>query len=1058
MTNDEYDKVELPALNQLKALGWTYQHGLQFAPQNFAENGEREYFREVVLEKRLQAALRRINPWISEENLRKVMREITHPSFPTLMEANLNLWQMLVHYQSVEQDLGHGRRGQTVKIIDFDNIENNEFLCVNQFKIEGPNQSIIPDIILFVNGLPLAVIEAKSPYVTDPMAKGIDQLRRYANRRAPHENEGAEKLFWYNQMMVSMHRDQARVGTISSKYEHYLEWKDAYPLDEAAVAKLANTVGWAPRAHAVNDKQNDTLNGVDGLYVGTGCPPYLAHSAAGGAANLSVAEQSQPYEAVLGTPVVAKSQEILLAGLFDRANFLDIVRSFTLFETIDGRMVKKIARYQQFRAVHKTIARLKNGANKRDKGGVIWHTQGSGKSLTMVMLAMKMRRDPQLRDYKLVFITDRTQLDQQLTAQFERAQGETVYHANSVAHLKELLARDSSDLVTAMVQKFQENEYANFPVLNTSEKIIVLADEAHRTQYGSLGVAINAGLPNAPKIAFTGTPLITSEKTTHAFGSYIDTYTIEQAVADGATCQILYEGREAKTKVTGDSLDKLFDEYFADRSAEDKAAIKKKFGTEQAVLEAPQRIRWVCIDILKHYREKIQPDGFKAMIVTSSRRAAVIYKQTLDELEGPESAVIISGSHNDEAFYTPYTDPVQQKLQIDNFKKPISESPLAIIVVKDMLLTGFDAPICQVMYLDRKLREHTLLQAIARVNRTANGKDKGYIVDYFGLSDYLTEALEMFSKEDVAGALQDLREEIPKLKAAHTRVVRHFKGKELSDIDACVLVLKNEEVRQQFEIDFKKFAKQLNIVMPDVGANPFLHDMTLLGKINQGARNLYRDPQLDLTGVGAKVRSLIEEHIRATGVDPKIPPIDLLAVDYKKKLQEHKSDESKASEIESAIKHYIDINLEQDEEYFKSLSARLDEILRKKSEHWDELVQMLLDFRDNIESNRQQAAKDLGLSETEFAFHNILLAEVTRIQGDDALSEARHDEIIELTKELVKMLDEATNIVDFFNKQDEIKRVQRDIKRTLVASNFDEPEIINQVKDRFMDLARVKFR
>ncbi len=189
-------------------------------------------------------------------------------------------------------------------------------------------------------------------------------------------------------------------------------------------------------------------------------------------------------------------------------------------------------------------------------------------------------------------------------------------------------------------------------------------------------------MPNAPKIAFTGTPLITSEKTTREFGTYIDTYTIEEAVADGATCQILYEGREAKTKVTGDSLDKLFDEYFSDRTIEEQAAIKKKFGTEQAVLEAPQRIRWVCIDLLKHYKEKIQPDGFKAMIVTSSRRAAVIYKQFLDELEGPESAVIISGSHNDEAFFTPYTDSVQQKQQIENFKKPISDHPYPSLSLK----------------------------------------------------------------------------------------------------------------------------------------------------------------------------------------------------------------------------------------------------------------------------------------------------------------------------------------------------------------------------------------
>lgn len=1030
MTNDEYDKVELPALTQLQQLGWTYLHGAQLAPAFYAENGEREYLREVVLEKRLKAALLRINPWISEENLRKVMREITHPAAATLMEANLNLWQMLVHYQSVEQDLGHGRRGQTVKVIDFDDLANNEYLCVNQFKIEGVNEFVIPDILLFVNGLPLAVIEAKSPYVTNPMEKGIDQLRRYANRRASHEDEGAERLFNYNQLMVCTHRDQARVGTISSKVEHYLEWKDAYPLSEAEV--LAATA----------------LNAAVVLpTTGTALP-----------GDIGVAESAVPYAAILGTPAVANSQQTLLAGLFSHANFLDLIRNFTLYEPVDGRMVKKIARYQQFRAVHKTINRLKHGTSKKDKGGIIWHTQGSGKSLTMVMLAIKMRRDPALRDYKLVFITDRTQLDQQLTAQFERAQGETVYHANSVAHLKELLAKDSSDLITAMVQKFQEGELADFPLLNNSEKIIVLADEAHRTQYGSLGVAINAGLPNAPKIAFTGTPLITSEKTTHEFGSYIDTYTIEEAVADGATCQILYEGREAKTKVTGDSLDKLFDEYFADRSAEDKAAIKKKYGTEQAVLEAPQRIRWVCIDLLKHYREHIQPNGFKAMIVTSSRRAAVVYKQTIDELEGPQCAAIISGSHNDEALYTPHTDSVLQKQQIDNFKKPIAEHALSILVVKDMLLTGFDAPICQVMYLDRKLREHTLLQAIARVNRTANGKARGYIVDYFGLSDYLTEALDMFSKEDVAGALQDLKDEIPKLKATHTRVLRHFKGIALSNLDACVLALKDEEVRQQFEIDFKKFAKQMDIVMPDVGAKPFVHDLTLLGKINQGARNIYRDAQLDLAGVGEKVRALIEEHIRATGVDPKIPPIDLLSVDYKKKLQEHKSDESKASEIENAIKHYIDINLAEDEEYYKSLSAKLDEILRKKSERWDELVQMLLDFRDNIKSDRKKAAEELGLNDTEFAFHNILLAEVTRMQGDNALSEAQHDEIVKLTKILVTMLDEASNIVDFFKKQDEIKRLKRDIKRTVVESSFDSEALRTQVMDRFMELAKVKFK
>ena len=290
-----------------------------------------------------------------------------------------------------------------------------------------------------------------------------------------------------------------------------------------------------------------------------------------------------------------------------------------------------------------------------------------------------------------------------------------------------------------------------------------------------------------------------------------------------------------------------------------------------------------------------------------------------------------------------------QKQQIDQFKQPLAENALSIIVVKDMLLTDFDAPICQVMYLDRKLKEHALLKAIARVNRTASGKTRGFIVDYFGLSDYLTEALDMFSKEDVAGALQDLKDEIPKLKAMHTRVMAHFKGIDKNDLDACILALKDEDKRQRFEVDFKKFAQQMDIIMPDASATPFLADLKALGKINLGTRNLYRDAQLNLASVGEKVRALIEEHVRATGVDPKIPPIDLLAVDYKQKLQAHLSEESKASKIENAIKHHIDVNLAEDEEYYQSLSARLDAILVAKAERWDELVQLLLNFRDTIE-------------------------------------------------------------------------------------------------------------
>jgi len=992
--SDEFDYVEQPALTHLEALGWVHVAGADLSPD---KSDERTFYRDVVLEKRLSDAIKRLNPWINAENLRKVLRDLTHSQFPTLMEANQSIWEVLTQYISVEQDLGKGRKGQTVKIIDFDTPDNNEFICTNQFKIEGVNQNIIPDIILFVNGLPLAVMECKSPYVTNPMESGIDQLMRYANRRNPVDDEGVEKLFHYNQMMVSTHRDKARVGTITSRMEHFLEWKDPFPV----------TLG---------DMSKD-----------------------------------------------ATSQDILIAGLFDRANFLDIIQNFTVFEPTDGKTVKKIPRYQQFRAVHKTIDRIKTGKTKKDKSGIIWHTQGSGKSLTMVFLAIKLRRDAYLRDYKLVFITDRTQLDGQLTNTFRNTQNETVYNAGSVKQLKELLAKDASDLITAMVQKFQESaDDFEFGELNPSDKIIVLADEAHRTQYGTLGVAINAALPNAPKIAFTGTPLIKSSKTTSEFGTYIDTYTIEQAVKDGATVQILYEGREAAVKVTGDSLDSLFDEYFADKTDAEKALIKKKFGTTQAILEAPQRIRRVCIDILKHYRDFIQPNGFKAMIVTSSRNAAITYKEMMDELEAPETAVIISGDHNDAPRYHPYTNGEQHKDDQKKFKMPLGDgdgqSNLSFLIVKDMLLTGFDAPIAQVMYLDRKLTDHNLLQAIARVNRTNKNKFRGYIVDYYGLSDYLTEALEMFSADDVDGALKDLKDEIPKLKTMHTRVMQHFDGIDLSDMDACILALEDEVKRQIFQMDFRKFAKQMDIIMPDVSATPFLSDLKTLGKISIGAKNLYRDEQLNIAGAGEKVKALIEEHVYSTGVDPKIAPVDLLAVDFKDKLDAHKSDRSKASEIEHAIKHHIKVNLEEDPEYYKTLSDRLKDIIQKNQDKWDQLVQLLLDFRLNIQDEHKQGAEDVGLSETEYAFHNILMAEVTNATGEDAITEAVHQRIIHVVQQLVVVMEDATSIVGFFDKWDEQKRVKRLIKRALLDEDFGTKELVGAITDRFMDLAKVKFK
>jgi len=316
----------------------------------------------------------------------------------------------------------------------------------------------------------------------------------------------------------------------------------------------------------------------------------------------------------------------------------------------------------------------------------------------------------------------------------------------------------------------------------------------------------------------------------------------------------------------------------------------------------------------------------------------------------------------------------------------------------------------------------------------------------------------MFSSEDVAGALKDLKDEIPKLKATHTRVMKHFKGIDTADIDACVLVLKDETLRQQFEIDFRKFAKQMDIIMPDVAAQPYLNDLKLLGKINHGARNLYRDSQLNISGVGEKVRQLIDEHIYSTGVDPKIPPVDLLSGDFKEKLNDHKSGKAKASEIEHAIKHHITVNIDDDPEYYKSLSEKLKGILEKTHENWGKQFELLMEFRGSIETEHQQQATDLGLTERELAFYNILNAEIIRITENESLSEATHDEVIQVVKDLVDMLNDATAIVNFFDKHDEIKSVKRNIKRRILETSFDDAELRKVVMDRFMELAKVKFK
>ena len=690
---DERNHVEKPLLDQLSGLGWEIID-LTGERQTPAQT-HRENFTDVVMSRVLREQVKKINPWLEDDQVEDVCKQLTE-AFPgtSLVENNQHVLHLLLENTSVGENRRTGERSPTVRFLDFDRdpLNNNRFIAVCQFKVRilGTEHHIIPDIVLFVNGLPVVLIECKSPKVKDAIPEAIDQMLRYSEQRGA-KGEGNESLFCFNQFVVATCRQQAKFGTITTHSErHFYRWSDPYPR---------------------------TLNDLD---RGSGNP---------------------------------NDQQRLVAGMMDRGNLLDLIRTFTLFTTNDkGQTIKIVGRYQQFRAVKLAVRRLLDGRSPRERSGIVWHTQGSGKSLTMMFMVREMYRHATLSKWKVVFVTDRTQLEQQLN-ETSRGIGFTVKVADSIRSLKDLLASDTSDLVMAMIHKFREPDLKEvFPMLNSSPDILVMTDEAHRSQYKMLGANLDKALPNAAKIGYTGTPI---DKTEMVFGDYIDKYTMRQAIEDGVTLEIVYEGRTHNAEVPDqEGMDRQFEDVFSDYDLQERLEILG-FGSRAAYLEADSTIKAKAVDMVDHYLTHVFPNGYKAQVVTSSREAAVRYKRHIDaavaarqeELERANprgldieclkrlrSDVIVSGMHNDPLHLKEFTDRSRHERSIKSFKLNFDGEDegvagnTGILIVKDMLITGFDAPIEQVMYLDNVITGHNLLQAIARVNRVGgDSKDKGFV-------------------------------------------------------------------------------------------------------------------------------------------------------------------------------------------------------------------------------------------------------------------------------------------------------------------------------------------
>lgn len=1015
---DERNHVELPLLDQLKGLGWEV---LDLDKQQTSGQTHRSNLTEVLMLPVLRAQLKVIQPWLEDDQADNAIRQLQAWPGKNLLQNNQHVFRLLQEGVSVGENRATGEKSPTVRFIDFEQPANNRFMAVCQFKvrIRGTEHHIIPDVVLFVNGMPLVVIEAKSPKVKDALPEAIDQLMRYSEQRGA-KGEGSAELFAYNQFLVVTCRNEAKFGTITTHNEkHFYRWSDPFP------------------------------RSLDELEHGTSSP---------------------------------NDQQRLVAGMMDHANLLGIVRTFTIFSTSDkGELIKVVGRYQQFRAVKLAVQRLLSGKNARERSGIIWHTQGSGKSLTMMFMVREMYRHAALAKWKVVFVTDRTQLEDQLR-DTSQSIGFQVKVADSIKTLKELLASEASDLVMAMIHKFREADLeATFPELNKSPHILVMTDEAHRSQYSKLAANLDKGIPNASRIGYTGTPI---DKTEKVFGDYIDKYTMRDAIEDGVTLEIVYEGRTHNAEVSDKpGMDAKFADVFSDYELDERLSILG-FGSRTAYLEADSTIAAKAQDMVAHYLTHVFPNGFKAQIVASSREAAVRYKTHVDKalaaavqaaenggmptadlevLKRLKSDVVISGNHNDELHLKAFTDSSEHVAVIKSFKLPFGKEEengingdVGIVIVNNMLLTGFDAPVEQVMYLDKVIVAHGLLQAIARVNRVgAATKDKGFVVDYVGIGHHLKKALDAYDEreqKELTQALSFPEDELRELKASHAAILAFLEKHglpDLTDHDAFFDVFYDEDIRFEFMALFKAFTKNLNLVFPARQALDHMADYQALVAVNELAAKHFRDERLSMKGIPPKLRQITDAYLVSKGIDVKVKPISILDQDFQKEVKKHDRLRTKAAAIEHAVRNHLDVELDDDPELQASFSEALAQIFQEFANNWAKIYEELEKLRQRIVSASQEPTYGLS-KKKQMPFFRMLRKEIfgdaPAVDGHAVTDvpapalgwteESQISALVMLTQHVYTEIEKELRLTGFWESIPARNKLVADLQKTLLQPEF----------------------
>jgi len=1011
---------QLPAIQLLVNIGYTY------VPPSEAEKWRGGKRSSVLFDKVLTKKLAEINSItrkgkvykFSDTNIQAAILAIKNLPFQDgFINANAALYDLLTLGKSFEQTIDGDKKSHTLQYIDWEKWENNIFHVTEEFSVTrtGRADTYRPDVILFVNGIPLVIIECKSPALKGtktPEELAVEQHIRNFSK------EGIRSLYVYSSILISVASNAGKYGTTGTSKEFWSKWKEQFPTSQSAAdhGKLLTRI-----KNTALDKTVKKKLYAERKFGFSYAKPFFD----------KLEKEDRPVT----------NQDKLLYALCEPKRLLDLTRNFTLYD--DG--VKKIARYQQYFAVNTTITQVQNlDITGKRPGGVIWHTQGSGKSLTMVMLAQMLASDKNILNPKIILVTDRVDLDDQISDTFKKCQMEVI-QATTGSHLSSIIKDSGDAIITTVINKFEAAVKQIKSPLNSAD-IFVLIDEGHRTQYGSFNVSMKRVFPNACFIAFTGTPLMKREKSTaQKFGGYIGIpYTVLDAVADGAVVPLLYEGRHNQMTLNEDPINRFFDKVSEPLSDYGKAALKRKFNTVDQLNMADQIVYARAWDISEHYSEFFQThnDKYKpkAQLVAPRVKTALLYKKYLDEIGMVSSEVVVSQTDQREgtedgffekdedkkmedtyfsAMIDKYGDLKKyEKAIISQFKK--RDVPEILIVVAK-LLTGFDAPNNTVLYLCRSLKEHTLLQAIARVNRVYPGKDYGYIIDYYGNLESLDDALATYSglnefdEKDLEGSLTNITDEIKKLPQAHSEVWDIFKELKGKTVEASNYEehLSPEDLRNKFYEKLSVFTRLLKMALSSVTfvnntddhkITTYKNDAKFFLKLRVNVKRRYND-ELSYKEFEPQIQKLINKHISTEGEILKVTElVNVFDKDEREaEVEKIVGTAAQADHIASRTTKAINVKMQEDPIYYKRLAdlikATIAEYYQKRISE-AEYLKRAKEYEDQFFNGRSNnGPPELANNEVALAFYNF----TTDIFDDEELLKtAFHVELSLKMDEVVK--------------------------------------------------------